>query len=154
MQQTALNAKETTQAVSTPNSNPAAGRPDQDGRASAASTGVALVPRGGFFEGQIAILGQTRIEGTVRGSLRGSGELVLGREARVDGLVECDAFSSRGEMIGPVVARIRAHLGEGAHQEGDLEGPAVQVDDGVVWNGVARVGIQVVSDLAGDAESG
>jgi cytoskeletal protein CcmA (bactofilin family) len=141
MQQAAHKAMETTQAASTPNSNLAGGRPDQDGRASAASTGVALVPRGGFFEGQIAILGQTRIEGTVRGSLRGAGELVLGREARVEGVVECDAFSSRGEMIGPVVAHTRAHLGEGAHLEGDLEGPAVEVDDGVIWNGVARIGI-------------
>jgi cytoskeletal protein CcmA (bactofilin family) len=141
VQQAAHNAMETTQAASTPNSNLAGGRPDQDGRASAASTGVALVPRGGFFEGQIAILGQTRIEGTVRGSLRGAGELVLGREARVEGVVECDAFSSRGEMIGPVVAHTRAHLGEGAHLEGDLEGPAVEVDDGVIWNGVARIGI-------------
>ena len=141
MQQTVLDTTESAQAASAPNSNPAAGRPDQDGRASAASTGVALVPRGGFFEGQIAILGQTRIEGTVRGSLRGSGELVLGREARVEGAVECDAFSSRGEMIGPVVARTRAHLGEGAHFEGDLEGPAVEVYDGVIWNGVARIGM-------------
>jgi cytoskeletal protein CcmA (bactofilin family) len=141
MRQTALDTTESTQAASASNSNPAAGSPDQDGRASTASTGVALVPRGGFFEGQIAILGQTRIEGTVRGSLRGSGELVLGREARVEGVVECDAFSSRGEMIGPVVAHTRAHLGEGARLEGDLEGPAVEVDDGVIWNGVARIGI-------------
>ena len=143
MQQAALDSDSTekTQAASTPNADSASGRPDQDGRASAASTGVALVPNGGFFEGQVAILGQTRIEGSVRGSLRGSGDLVLGREARVEGVVECDTFSSRGEMIGPVVAHTRAHLGEGAHFEGDLEGPAVEVDDDVIWNGVARIGI-------------
>ena len=100
-----------------------------------------MVPRGGFFEGQVVILGQTRIEGGVRGSLRGSGELILGREARVEGVVECDVFSSQGEMIGPVVARIRAHFRDGAHFEGDLEGPTVEVDGDVVWNGVARIGV-------------
>jgi len=88
----------------------------------------------------VAITGQTRVDGTVRGSLRGSGELILGPEARVEGAVECDVLSSRGVIVGPVVARIRAHFGGGAHLEGDLDTPAVEVDGDVVWNGVARVG--------------
>ena len=101
---------------------------------------VPLVPREGFFEGMVAILGRTRVEGTIRGSLRGPGELVLGPEARVEGIVECDLVSSRGVIIGPVVARIGAHFGDGAHLEGDLDAPTVEVEGDVVWNGVARVG--------------
>jgi len=116
------------------------GRPNQSGREWANTAVVSLVPREGYFEGLVAIVGQTRIEGTVRGSLRGTGTLVLGPEARVEGAVECDVVSSRGVMIGPVVARIRAHFADGAHFEGDLDAPAVEVDGDVVWNGVARVG--------------
>jgi cytoskeletal protein CcmA (bactofilin family) len=101
---------------------------------------VALVPREGFFEGLVAVLGETRVEGTVRGSLRGPGELVIGPEARVEGVVECSVVSSRGTIVGPVVARSRAHFGDGAHFDGDLDAPAVEVDGDVVWNGVARVG--------------
>jgi len=101
---------------------------------------VPLVPREGFFEGMVAILGRTHVEGTIRGSLRGPGELVLGPEARVEGIVECDLVSSRGLIIGPVVARIGAHFGDGAHLEGDLDAPTVEVEGDVVWNGVARVG--------------
>lgn len=104
------------------------------------STGVALVPREGFFEGLVAVFGRTRVEGTVRGSLRGPGELSLGPEARVEGIVECDVVSSRGVIIGPVVARTRAHFGDGARLEGNLDAPTVEVDGDVVWNGVARVG--------------
>ena len=100
----------------------------------------ALVPRDGLFEGQVAIVGETLIEGTVRGSLQGSGELVLGAEARVEGRIECDVISSRGEIEGPVVARRHAHFADGARFEGDLEAPAVEVDGDVVWNGAARVG--------------
>jgi cytoskeletal protein CcmA (bactofilin family) len=66
--------------------------------------------------------------------------LVLGPEARVEGAVECDVVSCRGVIIGPVVARIRAHFSDGAHFEGNLDAPAVEVDGDVVWNGVARVG--------------
>jgi cytoskeletal protein CcmA (bactofilin family) len=110
------------------------------GRELANTAAISLVPREGYFEGLVAIVGQTRIEGTVRGSLRGTGMLVLGPEARVEGAVECDVVSSRGVIIGPVVARIRAHFADGAHFEGNLDAPAVEVDGDVVWNGVARVG--------------
>ena len=88
----------------------------------------------------VAVLGETRVEGTVRGSLRGPGELVIGPDARVEGAVECSVVSSRGTIVGPVVARSRAHFGDGAHFDGDLDAPVVEVDGDVVWNGVARVG--------------
>lgn len=115
-------------------------QPDREHHGSADSSAVPLVPREGFFEGQVAIFGRTRVEGTVRGSIRGSGELILGPAARVEGLVECDVVSSRGAIVGPVIARIRAHFGDGAHFEGDLDAPVVEVQGDVVWNGVARVG--------------
>ncbi|MAG32552.1 MAG: hypothetical protein CL908_16840 [Deltaproteobacteria bacterium] len=119
------------------------GRPRVDGAASEGSEATdseALVPCGGVFEGQVAILGATRIEGTVRGSLRGPGELILGRDARVEGVIDCDVLSSRGEVIGPIVARSRVHLAMGARCEGDLEAPVVLIDDEAVWNGRARIG--------------
>lgn len=100
----------------------------------------ALVPRDGRFEGQIAVVGETRIDGQVLGSLRGPGMLVLGPSARVEGSIECEVVDSRGEIIGPVTARIRARLGPGTRFEGNLEAPVLEVDDDAVWNGAARVG--------------
>jgi cytoskeletal protein CcmA (bactofilin family) len=99
----------------------------------------ALVPKAGIFEGQIAEVGETRIEGTVLGSLRGPGTLSLGSEARVEGRIECETVSSFGTIMGPIVARKRVHLGDGACFEGDLVAPAIEVDGDVVWNGKARV---------------
>jgi len=99
----------------------------------------ALVPASGVFEGQVAVVGQTRIEGTVLGSVRGPGDLVLGTEGRIEGRIDCETVSSHGEILGPIVARKRAYLGDGAHFEGDLVTAAVEVDGHVVWNGQARV---------------
>ena len=116
------------------------GAPNRARHESTGTRRVPLVPREAFFEGMVAVLGETRVEGTVRGSLRGPGELVIGPDARVEGVVECSVVSSRGTIVGPVVARSRAHFGDGAHFDGDLDAPAVEVDGDVVWNGVARVG--------------
>ena len=102
--------------------------------------GIALVPSEGFFEGQVAILGATRLEGTVRGSLRGPGELIVGRRARVEGVIECGVVSSWGEIVGPVVVGERARFADGARFEGDLEAPIVEIEGDVIWNGNARVG--------------
>jgi len=99
-----------------------------------------LVPLEAIFEGRIALVGRTVIEGSVRGSLRGSGELVLGPKARIEGEIECDILTSRGHIVGPVVARQRVRLAEGARMDGDLESPAIEVGDDAVWNGRARVG--------------
>lgn len=119
-------------------SEPFVGEPK--GRSTADSNrDFALVPQAGFFEGQIAVVGETRIDGTVLGSLQGHGNLTLGSQARVEGRIECETVSSRGTIVGPVVARRLVHLGEGACFEGDLVAPAIEVDGDVVWNGKARV---------------
>ena len=100
----------------------------------------ALVPREGVFEGQVALVGETRIEGAVAGTIRGSGTLLLGPQGRIEGMIECDAIVSQGEIVGPVVARDRAELSSGAHFEGDLRSPVVRVAEDAVWNGVAHIG--------------
>ena len=100
----------------------------------------ALVPRGGSFEGQVAVVGPTWIEGRVRGSLRGSGELHLGSQARVEGRVECEALESEGEIVGPVVVRTRARFGAGARLDGDLQVPVMVFDEDAILNGRARIG--------------
>lgn len=100
----------------------------------------ALIPLGGSFEGQVAIVGPTRIEGHVRGSVRGAGELRLGNRARVEGRVECEALESEGEIVGPVVVRTRARFGAGARLDGDLRAPAMSFDEDAILNGRAHIG--------------
>ena len=108
-------------------------------RAGALAVGP-LIPRGGFFEGQVAIVGPTRIEGSVRGSIRGQGDLEVGPEARIEGRVECDALASEGEIVGPVRVRTRARFEAGARLDGDLEVPVMSFDETAVWNGRATIG--------------
>ena len=114
---------------------------ERDGGATRRSPDAgALVPHGGTFDGQVAIVGPTRIEGRVRGSVRGRGDLRVGSGARIEGRVECDALESDGEIQGPVAVRARARFGPGARLDGDLEAPIVAFDEDAIWNGRAVVG--------------
>lgn len=110
-----------------------------------------LVPSGGAFEGQVAITGPTRIEGSVRGSLRGAGDLIVGAQGRIEGRVECESLESAGEIVGPVVVRTRARLAAGARLDGDLRAPTVSFDESAVWNGRALVGSETTDDSGGEA---
>ena len=102
--------------------------------------GPALVPADGLFEGQIAVVGDTRIAGAVIGSLRGPGTLRPDPTATIEGPVECEALESAGRIVGSVQVRKNARLAAGTHFEGDLEAPVLEVDDDAIWNGTARIG--------------
>ena len=99
-----------------------------------------LVPEGGLFEGQIAVVGETRIDGAVQGSLRGPGSLVLGPEANVEGVIDCERVESRGRVMGPVSARSGVRLAAGCQLEGDVDAPVLEVADDAIWTGRAKIG--------------
>ena len=99
-----------------------------------------LVPPHGLFEGQVVVVGETVIAGTVHGSLRGPGQLKLVQGAQVTGEIECEVVECHGTITGPVTAHQRAYLGAGTHLEGDLATPTIQIEDEAIWNGSAQVG--------------
>ena len=101
---------------------------------------LALVPAGGIFEGEIALLGPTRIEGTVQGTIRGPGKLIIQPGAYVEGAVDCEALDCHGRIRGSVIARDHVRLGAGSELEGDLDTDALLMDPESVWNGAARIG--------------
>ena len=102
--------------------------------------GAALVPRNGRFEGQVAIVGETLIDGAVKGSLHGPGTLRLGSSAQIEGTIQCEKLDSEGQILGKVKAKTHARLGPGTQLEGDLEAPVLEVDEDAIWNGRAKVG--------------
>lgn len=99
-----------------------------------------LVPAGGLFEGQIAVVADTRIDGRVTGTLRGEGRLEVGPRARIEGEIECDELIVYGAVNGPVSTHQRTRLEAGSRLDGDVSSPALRVADEAVWNGAARIG--------------
>jgi cytoskeletal protein CcmA (bactofilin family) len=99
-----------------------------------------LVPANGYFEGQVAVVGDTRISGSVQGSLRGPGHLTIDSGGHVDGVIDCDSLAASGRISGSVQARRHVQLSTGAHLEGDIDAPSINMTDDAIWNGKARIG--------------
>lgn len=99
-----------------------------------------LIPAAGFFEGEVVVQGTTRIEGAVRGALRGRGRLAVGPGARIDGEVECDEVESHGLILGSLEAVGGVWLGPGSRCQGSIRAHTLVLEDTAIWDGEARVG--------------
>ena len=123
-----------------PSESRAAEQSDLQHVVAAGRRAVPLIPAGAVFEGQISMQGATRIDGVVRGTVRGTGLLEVGPQGRIEGLVECERVRNEGAIVGPLVAQGHVILAPGAYFEGELHAPTLEVADSATWNGVARVG--------------
>jgi cytoskeletal protein CcmA (bactofilin family) len=99
-----------------------------------------LVPAAGVFEGQVVLQGETRIEGSVKGALRGPGCLAVGPGGRVEGEIECRDIENQGFISGSVAAVGGVWLGPGSRFEGPIRSGTLALDETAIWNGEARVG--------------
>ena len=100
----------------------------------------ALVPAAGLFEGQVVVQGPTRIEGAVRGALRGPGQLAVGPGGRIEGAIECADLHSQGLITGSIEAAGGVWLAPGSRSEGPLRAATLALDESAILNGQTRVG--------------
>lgn len=99
-----------------------------------------LLGPGTRFEGLLTFRGGVRVDGVLRGEVRGSGRLVLGPSAEVDARVEVDEIVLSGRLHGEVRARQRAELLEGAELVGRLVAPRLTMADGARLQGPCTTG--------------
>ncbi len=96
----------------------------------------ALLGRGTEFEGTLVFSGRVRIDGALKGAIRGEDMLILGDGASVDADVEVGTLIVRGgELRGSVKARELVELHAGGRVRGDIESPQLFIDKGAVFEG-------------------
>ncbi len=86
-----------------------------------------------IIDGSIETVGELRIEGTVRGTLR-AGTCVIAASGRVEGEVIADDVIVLGRVIGPLQAS-HVHLQPGAVVEGDISSDTIAIDTGARLSG-------------------
>lgn len=106
-------------------------RPGRDVRPGGAS----VVASGTEITGEVTTRGDLRIEGKVDGDVRTRGEVVVSTRGTVEGDVEADVVVVEGRIDGTVAAREVARFRPGCHVSADIRSPAVQLDEGAIFNG-------------------
>ena len=106
----------------------------------AASAESVAIPRGGSFTGLLSFRGEASVLGELRGNIRATGKLRIGRDARVDARIEVDEVVIEGLVRGDVVARSRVELAPSAVVEGAIHAPRIQLHDGCRFTGRCESG--------------
>lgn len=129
-----------------------AGRAQSDASARAVSETDALARGikeggvGGFVGGTSELTGEVRFRGMMRvdGHISGrivsdDGTLIVSSGGRVDAEVSVAVAKINGTVAGNITATEKIELGRTARVEGDLETPALVVEQGAIFDGGCRM---------------
>jgi len=91
---------------------------------------LSLVREGAEFYGVIRFQGPLRLDGCVRGSVRGTGALYLSKTALVVGPVAAHSLTLDGRVEGDVKVVDHVHLSAGSALRGSLRAASLRLEEG------------------------
>lgn len=101
---------------------------------------TALLGPGTRFEGKLFFEGRVRIEGYLKGEIRGDDTLVVGDGAEIHGPIQvATVIVKGGSIVGDIVAKTAIEIHAPAKVTGNLHSPSVFLDRGVEFRGACRM---------------
>jgi cytoskeletal protein CcmA (bactofilin family) len=98
-----------------------------------------LIGANTFFEGSIHSDCSVCVEGSIRGRVEAKGEVVVGREGKVEADVFADSVVVGGQIIGNIHALSRLEITATGRVTGDIEAATITVAEGGMVDGVFRM---------------
>jgi cytoskeletal protein CcmA (bactofilin family) len=95
---------------------------------------VNLGPRD-VLQGKLEIQGDLKIQGTVEGELKATGDVTIDSGSTIQASIEGSNVSVRGQVTGNVTAKRRLTLGGSGRLNGDVRVGRLTVEDGATLNG-------------------
>lgn len=90
--------------------------------------------------GRLSFSSPTRIDGTLRGEVRSSDLLIVGKTGFVDGTIRAATLLLLGTLKGSILGAERVELGSQASVRGTIETRVLVVQEGACIDGDCRVG--------------
>ncbi len=87
------------------------------------------------FKGDFQFGRYTRIEGSINGTIRSSGTLIIGEQAKINADIDGKTVVINGSLEGDVTASDIICVGDTAQINGRLKAPKIDVSDGAKING-------------------
>ncbi|PKN27179.1 MAG: hypothetical protein CVU64_16380 [Deltaproteobacteria bacterium HGW-Deltaproteobacteria-21] len=91
------------------------------------------------FEGKLSFAGTVRIDGRFKGEIYTEGTLIVGETALIESNVYVNHIVVSGEIRGNIVAGKRIEIHAPGKVFGNIEAPAVVIDEGVIFEGNCRM---------------
>jgi cytoskeletal protein CcmA (bactofilin family) len=95
----------------------------------------AFLGPGSQFEGRMVFNEIVRLDGAFRGEIASNDTLIVGDTAEIQAEVTVGTLILSGRFKGNIKAVTRVELRAPAQVEGNIETPALSVEDGVIFNG-------------------
>lgn len=112
-------------------------------------TSVNLIGAGTIIEGDVTTSGDIRIDGSLKGSIKVKGKLVIGVSGSVDGEVICQNADMSGTLKGKIVVSELLTLKASAKLTGDIITNKIAVEPGATFSGSCSMG-GVIKDIKGE----
>ncbi len=87
------------------------------------------------IEGKLRFSNSVLIEGTFKGEIESSGNLVIGESAEVDATITTASITIKGSVKGSIEASERVELKHNGRLQGDVVTPSLQMDETVFFQG-------------------
>jgi|JTFO01.1.fsa_nt_gb cytoskeletal protein CcmA (bactofilin family) len=95
----------------------------------------AFLGAGTQYEGNLSFQGSVRIDGEFTGEIDSEGTLVVGQDARLEGVFKVGQLVLSGTIHGEVIATEKAVLNKQSHFFGTLNTPLFVVEEGADMRG-------------------
>lgn len=96
---------------------------------------VNIIQQQTVIVGDIQCNGDLRLDGEVKGNIKINGRLVMGHDAKVEGIIECENAEISGKIKGDIKVKDSLHLKKHAVVEGDIYVKRIIIEGDAVFNG-------------------
>ena len=99
----------------------------------------AFLGKGADFTGKLMFNGSVRIDGDFKGTIVGSGMLVVGEGAEIEADIHVDAVMISGEVRGKIDVKKRISIYSTGKMTGDLNTPVFSMEEGAFFDGTCHM---------------
>ncbi len=114
---------------------------------------VSVIGPGMEIVGDIKCDGTVRVEGKVKGSIKATKSVVIGKGGRVAGDIETQDVVVAGTVDGTVVGASRVELQETCKVQGDIRSRRIKLDEGGTVEGRLHMGADATASGSSSATS-
>jgi cytoskeletal protein CcmA (bactofilin family) len=103
------------------------------------ATPTSILGRNTRIEGDVIGNETILIEGTLKGSLKVDGDIIIGAFGRVEAELEADNIFIHGTVTGNVVARQHLEIESSGKMSGDIAAGSIDIKEGSTFEGRSRM---------------